>query len=203
MLIADRERAAGAVEFISAALVVLAGLEVGQHVLIGPAGAAQRGPVVIVPGVAADIEHGVDRARPAQSASARLIAPAPVQALHRLGFERPVRALGQGDQHAGGLDPEIVVGAARFQQADPARGVFAQPARHGAARAATADHDNVELVHPASPLHRCQQRMFKRAVKAMQTYSAGTASCRSCQRARIESEVSRLPSWLQPGGANM
>ena len=51
--IADTQGAAGAVVVVVEALVVLGPLEIGQHVGMGPAGAARRGPGVVVPGVAA------------------------------------------------------------------------------------------------------------------------------------------------------
>src|SRR5215470_18880309 len=59
--------------------VVFRALEIGQHVGERPAGVAERGPVVVVPAVAADIDHGVDRRRSAEPFSTRLITDPPVQ----------------------------------------------------------------------------------------------------------------------------
>ncbi|MNN47423.1 hypothetical protein D3C81_1618410 [compost metagenome] len=51
-----------AMGFASETLVVLAALEVGQHLLVRPTWAAHGFPVVVVLGAAAHIDHGVDRA---------------------------------------------------------------------------------------------------------------------------------------------
>src|SRR3546814_2719031 len=68
------ERAARAVKFVGAALIAFAALEEGQHVSIAPPRRTERRPLVIIEGVAANIDHRVDRARPAQPAPARLVA---------------------------------------------------------------------------------------------------------------------------------
>src|SRR3546814_14697563 len=77
------ERSFAAVIIVAAADIAFAAAEIGQHIVVGPAGAAHRGPIVIIPAAAADIDHGVDGARPAQPASARLIADPPVQQIGR------------------------------------------------------------------------------------------------------------------------
>ena len=76
----DMQRAALAVIFAVEFGIILRALEVGQHVGIGPAGVAERGPVVVIASVAADIDHGVDRGRAAEPLAARLIADAAVEA---------------------------------------------------------------------------------------------------------------------------
>src|SRR3546814_3597378 len=73
------ERAARAVKFVGAALIAFAALEEGQHVSIAPPRRTERRPLVIIEGVAANIDHRVDRARPAQPAPARLVADPAVQ----------------------------------------------------------------------------------------------------------------------------
>ena len=64
------ERAVGAVPFALAADVVLELAEVRQHVGVAPAAVAERGPVVVVVAVAADVDEAVDRARAAQRPAA-------------------------------------------------------------------------------------------------------------------------------------
>jgi len=86
----DVQRAAGAVERIGAALIVLAALEHRQHVGPAPAGISGRGPVVVVARVTAHVDHRVYRARSAERPAARLIAPAPGEPGLRRRFERPV-----------------------------------------------------------------------------------------------------------------
>ena len=46
--------------FITAANIAFATFEVGQDILIGPSGTSHGGPIVIVPRIAADIDHGID-----------------------------------------------------------------------------------------------------------------------------------------------
>ena len=57
----DGQRAALAVIGAVEIGIVFRTLEVWQHVGIGPAGIAQRRPLVVVAAVAADIDHRVDR----------------------------------------------------------------------------------------------------------------------------------------------
>src|SRR6185437_15749378 len=70
--IGDRERAAGAVQRICAALLILCAPEVGQHVPEAPAGITELTPVVVILRLAADIEQAVDRTGTAQHFAARL-----------------------------------------------------------------------------------------------------------------------------------
>src|SRR5262249_59300527 len=67
---------AAAVVAVLAALVVLGAAEVGQDVLVAPAVEAHRPPLVVVGPVAADVDHRVQRARPAEDAAARQVVAA-------------------------------------------------------------------------------------------------------------------------------
>ena len=60
------ERAAAGVEAVFQPLVVLGLPEERQHVLVAPALVAELGPVIVVRGVAPDVDHVVDRAGPAE-----------------------------------------------------------------------------------------------------------------------------------------
>src|SRR5436305_228605 len=73
-----RQRSANAVELTLAALVVLGALEVGEDLVIAPALAPARGPLVVVQAVAPDIDHRVDRAAAAEHPPAREIQTAVV-----------------------------------------------------------------------------------------------------------------------------
>ena len=132
-LAADMQRAAGAVMVIGPGLVVLGAPEIGQHAVPVPALAAQIGPVVVILAVAAHVEHGVDRAGPAERPAARLIAPPPVQPRLRHGVEGPVvdLAMARQDRHhgSGRAHQDAVAPAARFQQADARLRILAQPRR--------------------------------------------------------------------------
>ena len=86
------ERAIGAVKAVVQALVALGLLEVGQHVVVAPAGIAELAPMIIVGRLPAHIDHGIDRARTAKEPAARPIhAPALHRRLRR-GFVAPVEA---------------------------------------------------------------------------------------------------------------
>ena len=104
-LVDDIERAVPAVQRPPEALVALRTLEVGEHLGKRPALGALSRPIVVVAGVAADIDHGIDTGRSAQHASARLITPAAVQARLRRRLECPVAPFagnedGGGERHA-------------------------------------------------------------------------------------------------------
>jgi hypothetical protein len=149
----DIQRTAGAVEAILHHLVVLGFLEVGQHIVIGPAGVAERRPAIVVGAMAADIDHGVDRARSAQRLAAGLVADAAVQAGLRHRLKGPVIGFGRhldGNPDRG-LDHPIVAGAACLQQADADPGILAEAARHHTAGGSAADDDIVELFHVRPP----------------------------------------------------
>src|SRR3546814_8044720 len=75
----DAEWPVTAVDLVLAALIAFRPLEVGKHVLVGPAGIAQLAPMVEVLALAADIDQPVDGTRPAEPAAARPGAPAPGQ----------------------------------------------------------------------------------------------------------------------------
>src|SRR3546814_1307068 len=67
----DAEWPVTAVDLVLAALVAFRPLEVGKHVLVGPAGIAELAPMVEVLALAADIDQPVDGTRPAEHAAAR------------------------------------------------------------------------------------------------------------------------------------
>src|SRR5258708_6001862 len=147
----DMERAAlaviGAVEFG----IILRAFEIGQHVGIGPAGVAERGPVVVIAAVAADIDHGIDRRRTAEPLAARLIADAPLKAGLWHGIEGPVVDLaGDHQDHRArrGHDP-IVAGAAGFHDRDRNIGVLRETACDRAASGTAANHYEIECVRHA------------------------------------------------------
>ena len=85
-------RPADAVERVRAALVVLRALEVRQHLVVRPAGAAVLGPAVEVGAVAAEVDHRVDRARAADHAAAREVEAPVAEAGLLLAVEVPVEA---------------------------------------------------------------------------------------------------------------
>ena len=149
--VAYAERAAGRVVAVVEALVVLRPLEVGQHVGIGPAGAAGRGPGVVIPGVAAGIDHGVDRAAAAQHPALRIPHRAVADlALGRRGIAPRVGRAGQLGESGRHADVGVPVPATRFQQQDGHVGVLAESRCQAASRRARAHDDVVVGAHGQS-----------------------------------------------------
>ena len=152
----DLQRAIAPVPGVAAPLQGLGTFEIGQHLGIGPAGQAHLAPLVIVPGMAADIDHAVDRGRSAPAAAAGPPQLAVVQVGLGLGPEAPVVRPLLADQPADPgrhLDHEGVVAAARLQQQHLGRRVLAEPVGEHAARRACADDDVVVPVHDRPPLN--------------------------------------------------
>ena len=87
----DPPLAALTVQFVGAAHAVLRAPEVGQQVGPAPAGIAELAPMVVVGGLAAHVDHAVDRRAAADHLAARVVQRAPVEARLGLGLEAPVR----------------------------------------------------------------------------------------------------------------
>jgi hypothetical protein len=116
---AHRQRPAGAVVLVGAALVVLGALEVGKEVGVAPAVAAGVAPAVVVGGVAADVDHRVGGRRAAESLPAWQVDAASIAVGLVAGPEIPVDrgARQRGDAER---DVDVVerVGGTRFDQED-------------------------------------------------------------------------------------
>src|SRR3984893_12328153 len=84
-----RQRTAGAMIFVGAALLVFRLPEIGQHVVIAPAGIAALAPAVVILVLAAQVKQPVERARATQHLSARLKYLPAVQARLGLGLVHP------------------------------------------------------------------------------------------------------------------
>jgi hypothetical protein len=154
LLVGHLQRTVGAVQRARAALVALGAAEPGQHVAEGPAAAAGALPVVVVLAVAAHVEHGVDRARAAEAAPARLVAAAAVQARLRLGAQRVVvdRRAARQHRHRGGrrAHQDAAAVAAGLDQAHAHARILAEPRGERGASGAASDDHVVELHRPAS-----------------------------------------------------
>src|SRR5947207_2722167 len=92
--------------------------EIGQHVVIAPAGIAALAPAIVVLVLAPHIEQAVDRARTAEHFSTRLEYLPAVQARLRLGLVHPVdgfflEQFSVAERH---VDPEIAVFRSGLQQ---------------------------------------------------------------------------------------
>ena len=115
--VGDAERPARAAPVVGVALVVLRLTEVGQHVVVAPAGVALLPPLVEVSGLAADVDQAIDRARSAHHLSARRDDVAAVTFGLRLGLVAPVEAavseqLSVAERNA---QPRVPAVGARFE----------------------------------------------------------------------------------------
>ena len=140
-------------------LIGLGAAEIRQAIGIGPAGIAELSPSVVIAVAAADIDHGVDRGRPAQNLAARPEELAVVEILLRLGVIAPVddSGLHQPDIARRHVDEEVLVLVAGFQQQHFERRIGRQPIRQHTPGGPAADDDVV--VHRTPPLRRsCRSR---------------------------------------------
>ena len=151
-LLADPQRAAGAVVLGGAADVVLGADEVGQDVAVAPARCALGLPAVVVEGAPPDVEHRVHGARPAQRLAPRHEQLAAVDVRLGLGREIPVELgvelFGEG---SGDLDLQRAILASRLEQQDADGGILGQAVgQHASGRSRSDDH--VVMHRATSPL---------------------------------------------------
>ena len=132
---------------IGTALVMFGAHEIGQDLVPRPAPAAALRPGVVIAAVAPDIDHAIDRRRPAQHLAARPEQAAAVHMFLRLGLEIPVHGF-PADQHFHArrhMDEGIPVTAAGLEQGDFHRGIGRQAMGQDAA-GRTGPHDHI-IIH--------------------------------------------------------
>ena len=182
----DADLTVGAVPLVGAAEVVLQLLVDGQC-LPTPAPPVVAGglrPQVVVAGLAAHVDHGVDRRTAADDAAARVADAAPGQARVGFGGKAPVGAgVGDGVEVAHRhLDPEPVVVAAGLDQQHPVIRVGAEPVGQQAARTARADDDEVELggwAHGDDPAESAGRSGSRYCLTTLKESSTAEAASRS------------------------
>ncbi|MDT4840303.1 hypothetical protein FQZ97_741200 [compost metagenome] len=128
-------------------VVVFVRLEVGQALAPRPAGVAgELRPLVVVPRLAAHVDHAVDAGAAAQPLAARVAQAAAVQARVGLGLVKPVgaRVADAIQVTHRDVDPVVVVLAPGFDQQHAARRVGAQAVGQQAAGRAGADDDVIK-----------------------------------------------------------
>ena len=125
--------------------LVLVPLEVGQHVVPGPAGVAHLPPQVVVARLPAHVDHAVDGGAAAEHAAARVVEAAAVEARLLGRLEAPVgaRVAHQVEVADGDVDPVVVVLAAGLEQRHAGARIGRQPVGEQAAGRARADNDVV------------------------------------------------------------
>ena len=155
----SQQRPALAVKRVLPALPALGLFEIGQHIVPRPAAIAELPPMVEILGLAADIDHPVDRAGTAQHAAARIGDGAPIGAGVGLGRVAPGDRRMIQQPHIAGrdVDQRVAVRPAGLDQHDAGTGIFAQPIGQHAPRRAGADNDIIRL-HAWSLRCDCEER---------------------------------------------
>jgi hypothetical protein len=166
----SQQRPAIAVELVGAAFPVLCPLEVGQHAVPAPAAIAELRPMVEILGLAANIDHAVDRAGAAEHAAARVEDRPAGDPRIGLGLEAPGqhRMVEQFDVAGRDVDQRVAVARPGLEQQHAGGGIFAEPVGQHAASRAGADDDEIRLhalsslatafSKAPSPTARCRQR---------------------------------------------
>jgi hypothetical protein len=128
-------------------MMVLRLEEPREHVVPAPADVSHLPPAVVVGGLAAHVDHAVDRRAAAQHLASRIRQRPAVKTGLGLGRHHPV---GARISHAieiadGDIDPVIAIGPARLEEQNGVARIGAQPVCKDAARRAGADDDEVVL----------------------------------------------------------
>ncbi len=143
----DPPAAAGAMMLAVPEEMILQPPERRQHVVIAPASEAELAPVIVVGGLSAHRDHGVDGGRAADHLAARIGQRAAVETCLRFGPEHPVRT-GIADREEiadRDVKPDPVVVAAGLQDQHALVRIGRQPVGDDAAGGARADDDVVEI----------------------------------------------------------
>src|SRR5215469_10096121 len=149
------QKAGAAMDFSLFAGPPLSALEEGQHVVPAPAAIAELRPMVVILGLAADVDEPVDRRRAAQHAAARIRDRPPGGAGIGLGLEAPSDLLVIEQLHVAhwDVDQRVPVAPASLEQDDADGGVLGQPVGEHTPGRAGADDDVIRLhsVLPGNP----------------------------------------------------
>ena len=145
--VGGQQRPAMAVKLVLPALPALGLFEIGQDVVPRPAPVAELAPMVEILGLAADIDHAVDRARSAKHPAAGIGDRPPIGAGIGLGGEAPGdrRMVEQLHVPGGDVDQRVAVAPAGFDQHDTGTGILAEPVGQDAAGRARTDNDVIRF----------------------------------------------------------
>ncbi|MNE37513.1 hypothetical protein D3C80_1313670 [compost metagenome] len=137
--------AARAVQVAIPAEVILHLEEQRPQLFPAPAGVAFGGPAVVVTGLAAHVDHPVDRRAAAEHLAARVLQRTAVEAGDFVGVEAPVgtRVADAIEVADGNVNPGVVVRATGFQQQDAVGRVGGKPVGQQAAGGTGADDEVV------------------------------------------------------------
>ncbi len=158
----DMKRSVRAAPGRLAAMRGLHAPEIGQDIGIAPAGGARFLPMRVVTGMAANIDHAVDRGRPADHLAARTDKLPPAKRRFRLCqiapiIARHVHRIGQRGRH---LDQRTGIAATKFENQDAPPAILAKPVGKRASRRTRSDDDVIVAV-----THRATIKSRPRRVK--------------------------------------
>ena len=147
--VGDMDRTARAVIGAGPVIMVFGLAKEGQHLVPAPAGIAHSLPLIEIVRLAPDIDHGIDRAGPANDLAPRPIANPSTQIRLSLSIIHPVdRPVEEGAAIADGqLDPDRPVRTPRLQHQHRRLTVRRQTIGHHAARRACTDDHIIKTVH--------------------------------------------------------
>ena len=151
--------AAGGVQIAFSPIKVFRFQEIGQDVVPPPALAAELTPDVVVPRLAAHIDHAVDGGAAAKHLATRIDQRAAVQPRLFRRLETPVgaRIVDAIEITDWNMDPVVIVVAARFQQQHAVVRIFRKAVGENASGTPRSDDDIVIFAHAllhAPPLPR-------------------------------------------------
>src|SRR5580704_456965 len=155
--------------------------------------------MIVIGGLAAHIDHGVDRRRAADHLAARIIQAAAVETFLGLGLEAPIGArIANGEQIANwNMKPDPVVAAAGLEDEYALAGICGQAVGEDAAGRAGAGDDVVVVA-----VDRLNSRHFAlhTIMRADQSFSAITAGiiARSGPETRSATSTTLSASGRQP-----
>ena len=157
--IADTQGAISTMELVGEAAVALGAFEIGQHVAVAPAGAAQLCPDIVVLGIAAHIDLSIDGGAAANHFRLSIPEDAILHVLLRHSGPAPAgNAFGHARKPRRNMEQRIAVAAARFDQEDTCVLVFRKPACQNATGRAAARDNVVVFLHFTRCAAGCRDR---------------------------------------------
>jgi len=146
----DNQRPVGSVQAVRPGAVAFRPPEIGQDILPGPSFASQLTPVIEVRGMAAQIDHVVDRAGAADGAAAREIDLPVVKFGLRRGSKSPiVLCVDQGPEFCRRANAGIAGRPAGFKQQNRQIRIFRESGRNDTPGRARADHNEIKFLSHA------------------------------------------------------
>ncbi len=142
---------------VAEGFVVLGADEIGEHLRIAPASVSRRSPIIVIFGIAAHVDHAVDRACTAKDAPPRNWNLPSIQVRLRHCPVAPVQARRRerGGNQGRHVNEGMPILESCLDEADAVRFVLRQPVGKDAARCPSSDDYIVEYALVISARHDC------------------------------------------------